>query len=241
MAVAINIKGTRDGLLIAVEGSQGTAAAGYEELLQALTLELEAKREFLRGSRVVLVLGERLLNRVQLTAVQQLMSASGLDLWAVLTERAATREIARELGLATRLPGSNTDLEGNKLAGGREAENIPLGSEQMASASGLLLKETIRSGRHIFHEGHVVIIGDVNPGAQIVAGSDVIVWGKLRGLVHAGAMGDATAVICALELIPTQLRIADQIAISPDERRARLLPEMAVVRNGRITAEPWPK
>ena len=85
----------------------------------------------------------------------------------------------------------------------------------------------------------MVIIGDVNPGAEIVASGDVIVWGRLRGLVHAGALGDETAVICALELTPTQLRIADQIAISPDEKRGKAIPEQAAIRSGQIVAEMW--
>jgi septum site-determining protein MinC len=85
----------------------------------------------------------------------------------------------------------------------------------------------------------VVVIGDVNPGAEIIAGGDVVVWGKLRGLVHAGAMGDTTAVICALELIPTRLRIADQIAIAPHDQRRQATPEKVSMHNGRIVAEAW--
>jgi septum site-determining protein MinC len=103
----------------------------------------------------------------------------------------------------------------------------------------LILRETIRSGRSVYHEGHIVVIGDVNPGAEIIAGGDVVVWGKLRGLVHAGAMGDTSAVICALELIPTQLRIADQIAISPHDQRRQATPEKVSMHNGRIVAEAW--
>jgi septum site-determining protein MinC len=68
-------------------------------------------------------------------------------------------------------------------------------------------------------KGRLPSLGDVNPGAEIIAGGSVVVWGRLRGLVHAGAMGDDTAVICALDLNPTQLRIADQIAIPPADTR----------------------
>ena len=101
------------------------------------------------------------------------------------------------------------------------------------------MKETVRSGRSIYHEGTVVILGDVNPGAEIIAGGDVIVWGRLRGMVHAGALGDETAVICALSLTPTQLRIADKIAIAPDEKGHKPTPEQAAVRDGSIVAESW--
>lgn len=169
----------------------------------------------------------------------------GLLLWTVLADGNQTKESARELGLATRLPGSNIDLDGNirqSLAAAdanapktASANNVPPG------ANSLLLRETIRSGRSVYHEGHIVILGDVNPGAEITAGGDVVVWGKLRGLVHAGAYGDKAAVICALELIPTQLRIADQIAVSPGDRRRQPIPEKVSIVDGQIVAVAWQK
>ena len=72
----------------------------------------------------------------------------------------------------------------------------------------------------------------------IIAGGNVIVWGRLRGVVHAGATGNKDAMVCALDLAPTQLRIADQIAVSP-ARRGRPKPEIARIRNGQLTAEEW--
>ena len=66
----------------------------------------------------------------------------------------------------------------------------------------------------------------------------MIVWGRLRGVVHAGAGGDEAAVVCALDLAPTQLRIAGQIAVSP-ERRKYPGPEIARIRDGQLIAETW--
>jgi septum site-determining protein MinC len=74
---------------------------------------------------------------------------------------------------------------------------------------------------------------------MIIAGGDVVVWGKLRGTVHAGAHGDEEAVVCALYLAPTQLRIAGHITISPEDRRRKPQPEKAMVRHGRIEAVAW--
>lgn len=228
----ISIKGIRDGLLITV-----SSLPAYENLLQELTVEVEAKKTFLRGSRVVLEVGGRLLNRDQVTALQELFAQNGMALWAVLSKREATREATRDLGLATRLPGSVMDLQGN----GRPEPAIPLGQrqEQTVPANALLIKETLRSGRAIYYEGHIIIMGDVNPGAEVVADGDVIVWGKLRGLVHAGATGDLQARVCALDLSPTQLRIANQIAITPKSKRHTPVPEMAVIRDNQIIAEAW--
>ena len=232
VASQIGIKGIREGLLITVPDR-----GSFADLLALLRAELSQKRAFLQGSQVALQVGYRKLNKTDLQSLQSLFEQNQLELWAVLAEEPAVREAARELVLATRLSGSQTDLNGNFLSQSVEQETAV--SPDNPSQGGLILKETLRSGRSIYHEGHVVIIGDVNPGAEIVASGDVIVWGRLRGLVHAGALGDETAIICALELTPTQLRIADQIAISPDEKRGKAIPEQAAIRNGQIVAEMW--
>jgi septum site-determining protein MinC len=102
----------------------------------------------------------------------------------------------------------------------------------------VLVRRTLRSGFSLKHAGHVIIIGDVNPGAEIVAGGDVLVWGHLRGMVHAGAEGNENAVVCALDLTPTQLRIAGYIATTP-KRRGKPQPETARVMDGQVVAELW--
>lgn len=227
----IRIKGAREGLRITLETGDFTAG------VQQLEAELAPRRDFLQGSRIILEVGERPLTRAQLAQLRELLAAYNLELWAVLADSAATKEAARELGLATRLPGSQTDLNGKALPANGTAVDPIDAAPEMAAA--LLLRETLRSGRAVHHAGPVVVLGDVNPGAEIIAAGDVIVWGRLRGLVHAGALGDATAVICALELTPTQLRIADQIAVSPGERPLRPAPEVAAIRDGQIVAQPW--
>jgi len=104
----------------------------------------------------------------------------------------------------------------------------------------ILTRRTLRSGQAVRHVGHVVIIGDVNPGTEVIAGGSVVVWGRLRGLVHAGALGDDNAIVCALLLAPTQLRIGNHIARPPEgEGRRPKSPEMALVRDGRIVVEAW--
>ena len=102
----------------------------------------------------------------------------------------------------------------------------------------ILIQRTLRSGHSVKHPGHITILGDVNPGAEIIAGGNVIVWGRLRGTVHAGAEGNEEAIICALDLSPTQLRIADYINLSPPQRR-RPKPEIARLVDGKVYAEPW--
>jgi septum site-determining protein MinC len=100
------------------------------------------------------------------------------------------------------------------------------------------VKGPLRSGGRVLFEGNILVMGDVNPGAEIVAGGSVVVWGRLRGVVHAGAQGDETAVVCALELAPTQLRIAGEIAVSP-KKQGKSQPEVVCLKDGQLVAEPW--
>ena len=98
---------------------------------------------------------------------------------------------------------------------------------------------TLRGGQSLHHAGNVVVVGDVNPGAEIVASGDILVFGALRGVAHAGAQGDANARVHALELAPTQLRIATFIAADGGDRsKTAIHPETACVQNNRIVLFP---
>lgn len=100
-------------------------------------------------------------------------------------------------------------------------------------------KGTVRSGNLVSFEGNLVVMGDVNPGGEIIATGNVIVMGSLRGIVHAGADGNKEAVVAALSLQPTQLRIADVITRSPDTKggKAAINPEMAFVKDDMVYIE----
>lgn len=80
----------------------------------------------------------------------------------------------------------------------------------------LYIKQTLRAGQAVSHEGDLIIIGDVNAGAEVLAEGDITIWGSLRGIAHAGVGGNTKAEIRALRLQPIQLRIAHYIARSPD-------------------------
>ncbi|MGC9120297.1 MAG: septum site-determining protein MinC [Sulfurihydrogenibium sp.] len=100
-----------------------------------------------------------------------------------------------------------------------------------------IVNKTLRSGQTIEYDGDVLILGDVNPDAYVTAAGSIIVMGALRGVVHAGANGDESAIIMALKLIPQQLRIASYIARSPDSYEEVNQPEKAYVENNMIVIE----
>jgi septum site-determining protein MinC len=93
---------------------------------------------------------------------------------------------------------------------------------------------TLRGGQTLHHTGNIVVVGDVNPGAELVATGDILVFGRLAGIAHAGAGGDEAARIYALDLAATQLRIATFIAAEERVKRRVSSPEAALVREGRI-------
>ena len=102
----------------------------------------------------------------------------------------------------------------------------------------LVIDKTLRGGQAVETEGSVIVFGNVNPGAQITAGGSVDIRGTCRGLVHAGAAGDSTAFIIADHLMPTQIRIANYVARSPDEPEYSGKAERAYVKDGQIVIEP---
>lgn len=222
MTAKIQIKGIREGLLITTAGD-----GEWEPLRLALLEHLDSQAEFLRGAQITLDIGNHTLRAAELGALRKEFQDRQLSLWGVLSNSPATVKSAQALGLATRLaqpkPQQVAPPAETRLESGEEA---------------ILVHRTLRSGFRLQNAGHVVIIGDVNPGAEVIAGGDVVVWGRLLGMVHAGAAGNENAIVCALDLSPTQLRIAGQITTTP-KRRGKPQPEMARIEGDQIIAAPW--
>lgn len=217
----IQIKGLRDGLLVSLDD------APWEEQRLALLAQVDGQPAFFQGARLALDVASQVLHVNELADLRDRLSERGIFLWAVISESPTTEKTAQLLGLATRISKPRPE-EGRKFA-----------VEDLGEETAMFLQRTIRSGTRIEFAGHVVVLGDVNPGAEIVAGGNVLVWGRLRGMVHAGVKGNRNAVICALELSPTQLRIADQVsaALRPQDH-----PRPEIVRinsDGKLQAEHW--
>jgi septum site-determining protein MinC len=112
--------------------------------------------------------------------------------------------------------------------------------DNINKSKAVIINRTLRSGQQIKNQNSVVIVGDVNPGAEVIAGGDIIVFGRLRGVVHAGAGGNQSSQVAALKLNPTQLRIASSIARSPDDdsnNSSEMLPERAYINGDSIMVE----
>lgn len=223
----LTIKGTRNGLVINLPDTEELG-----DVLRHLETRLQATASFFRGGRVALQVGRRDLAKEDVERIGVLLDDQGVSLWSLCSQSEMTRSAAIEWGLETdplqtAPPPTRED--------GHPAFDV---SDQAGPA--VLVRRTLRSGQKIEYPGDVTIIGDVNPGAEIIAGGSIVVWGKLRGTVHAGVLGDESAIICALSLFPTQLRIGNHIARSPESRPPETkVPEIASVQNKEIVAELW--
>lgn len=101
------------------------------------------------------------------------------------------------------------------------------------------IRKTIRSGQVYEYFGNLVIIGDINPGAEVYAAGNIIVLGNIKGIVHAGCTGNDKAIIGAFSLQAQIIKIADIITISPEDSTKPMYPEIARVKNGNIIVEPY--
>jgi septum site-determining protein MinC len=188
---------------------------------------VDAQPDFFKGARLALDVASQVLHVNELVDLRDQLSERGISLWAVISESPTTEKTAQLLGLATR------------VSKPRPEESRQFSVRNLGDETALFLDRTLRSGTRIEFAGHVVVLGDVNPGAEIVAEGNVIVWGRLRGMVHAGSKGNKNAVICALDLSPTQLRIAEEVSatLKPQENPK---PEIARINsNGKLQAEFW--
>ncbi len=213
MASLIAIKGSKEGLRLQLD-----EGAPWEALLEALRDQLARSVDFFAGAQIVVDVGARAVAEEQLGQLLALMQEHNLRPEMLTSLARESRDAARSAGITPR-PAPRT---------------VP--PEERGEAA--FVWRTVRSGQIIRHHGHITVVGDVNAGAEIIAGGNVVVWGRLRGTVHAGALGDRNAVICALELVPMQLRIADLIARMPEGGAARQ-PEVARVEDERISVEAW--
>jgi septum site-determining protein MinC len=219
--VNVQIKGVRDGLLVTLgEGD-------WTELQADLVGHIQERATFFQGARLALDVGNHILHAAEMGNLRDRLSELGISLWAVLSNSPTTEQTAQVLGLATRIFTPKPERTVKTAASGH-----PDGE------AALFVQKTLRSGMRVSYQGNVIVIGDVNPGAEIIASGSVIVWGRLRGVVHAGAEGNEKAVVGALDLHPMQLRIASIVSVTP-EHHGKSLPELARIENGQVVADPW--
>jgi septum site-determining protein MinC len=205
--------------LILPREAETANAASWNELWEQLQQRLKGGKRFWQPLTAVhLIAYDRLLDARQLQSIADALGDVSLQLQLVETSRRQTAVAAATEGYSI-----TQQSEIAPLATPPAVTQIPLLVEPM------YLQMTVRSGMDIRHQGSVIIMGDVNPGGEIFAGGDIIVWGRLRGIAHAGYPTNPQCLIMALQMEPTQLRIADRVARAPESSPAQFEPEIAYV------------
>jgi septum site-determining protein MinC len=221
--VQLRSEGERLLLILPTEAQAPSSEYSWSDIWQQLQLRLKGSdRLRVEGINVHLVAQDRLLDARQLQALAESLNSVQLHLKSVSSSRRQTAIAAVTSGYSVEqvqlTPSLTTEP---KIAG------TPL-------ADSLYLQMTIRSGVEIRHPGTVIILGDVNPGGIVIAEGDILVWGRLRGVAHAGIGGNRECLIMALQMEPTQLRIADAVARAPEKNPTQFHAEVAYVTDDGI-------
>ena len=216
--IQVEIRNEKDRLVLTLPTVSEASVSEYtwSEIWQQMKLRLIAQKRFFSSKTSVhLVAYDRLLDSRQLQDIAETLSEMSLLLKSVGTSRRQTAIAAAGAGYSVE------QLQPKK------AFSFESASTTLPPAEPLYLETTVRSGIEIRHRGSVIILGDVNPGGIVVADGDILIWGRLRGVAHAGAQGNSECTIMALQMEPTQLRIANALARAPEKSPTQQIAEVA--------------
>jgi septum site-determining protein MinC len=200
-SLPIQIKAKRDRFILVPHPE-----ASFESIRNLLAKRIEESRDFFSRAEMVLDLTGRPLRTDEISELHGLLvDKAGVKLVEV--------KLSDELSLVLDRPAS-------RLATPTPVRP-PAPVNRNQEEGPMIIRNTCRSGIRIEAPADCVVLGDVNPGAEIVAVGDVIVFGNLRGIAHAGAGGDRSARIWALSIEPSQVRIADKVAVTPKGGKPR--------------------
>jgi septum site-determining protein MinC len=206
----VKLSGTDYGLLLRLEWD-----SPLPQLLVELEEYLQQSPKFFAGAQVLLEIGSRPVLQQEQEQLAVVLSRYGVMLQGVVPILD---------GLERRSPPAS------------HATFTPADPQTLLH----LEQRTVRSGEKVAADGHVIIVGDVNPGAEVIAGYNIFVWGALRGSAYAGVPDHEEAIIAALHFAPIQLRIAGHIARPPEARPSTSgAPELARIDQNAIVVETW--
>lgn len=250
MKNTVIIKGNRYGISIVLDKE-----TEFSKILEDLALKLDNAEEFFDCEKQLAVTfeGRNLSNEELDQVLSVIKNNSRLNIQYVMDENSdleATffdiiqtakasepeeKKPKSELVEVTEMPDITEDLSELKTM-----ENLP----EKADNTGMFYKGTLRSGQTLETKDSLVIIGDVNPGATVIAGGNIVIIGALKGSVAAGSTGNTNAFVMALSMEPIQIQIADVLARSSDTKKVSKSPKEAMIAsivNHQICIDPISK
>ena len=218
----IELKGFRDGMRLIIDPE-----ASMDQIEQAIVERMASLGDSLSGLTMNMDLGSRSLNDEELVRLKKLLNENyGLEVKQIIGDSQDEPKRTESAQIAGVPALHSEERVYNQLAQINEETRF--------------IRHTLRSGQiERALEGNMVILGDVNPGAEVVAAGDIIVLGALRGVAHAGALGNTSSMIFALNLLPTQLRIGRFITRAPAEQQQHQKAEIARVLEDAIIVEEY--
>lgn len=238
----ISFKGTRHGILMSIAEDEP-----FGKVMEVLKIKLDENKSFFDGSNISLDLGWREMDDYDLDELLYVIKLNSLNLLGIISTSLTTRKLSESRGLKVIIGRLGLADHHGRKKNGSNGKNAPVQAAGSASptreikAPGsadetLLIRKTIRSGQSIDHPGNLVIMGDVNPGAEVKAGGDILIFGALRGIAHAGRnSGYEIPSVSALKFEPTQIRIKDKIESSFDRKVTKSKQAVtAVLNEGKI-------
>lgn len=205
----ILIKGNRYGIILVIKYNK---FKNFKDMLDALKDKLENGKRFYKGASFKVLIDLKLLSKEELDQFQH-----------VMFEQYSIKECIFE---------ESQEKETSENANNRLFSGVYEGKTKF-------LRKTVRGGQRIEYSGNIVVVGDVNSGAEICAGGNVIVLGTLRGNVQAGIGGNEKAIIAAFSLQPQILGIAGVLTRAPEDEIDTIYPEVAKIKDGGIIVEPY--
>lgn len=221
MGDSVVFKGTVNGLTMVLDSEEN-----FNKLLEELEGKVLSSGRFFKDAELHVRYRGRKLSAEEEDQISDMMVKKGGAF--ILSMEEEVQEPVKE-------------MEPPKLQPGKKLKMSNFFFKGIEEGPAKFYRGTIRSGQLLNFDGNIVVIGDVNPGGEIVATGNVVIMGSLRGIVHAGANGNKEAIIAALNLQPTQLRIADVVTRPPDskESKGHFLPEIAFIRDERVYIESY--
>jgi len=205
---AINIKGTKQGLVILLDPIED-----FEDIKAGLKSKMESSSGFFSGAKFTLY-RENKLFPTEINELESICKAYGL----IPNPEAQWPPTPSII---------NDNLEISVNDNGVNRYSIP-------GEAALLVHHTLRSGQLIDYNGHVTVLGNVHPGAKVLAAGNIVVMGTCSGFVHAGQFGNQQAYILALRIKNAHLRIAKQIYYL-NSNQSVTGPVIAAVNDNEIT------
>lgn len=206
-------KGKRDGIVILLSED-----VDFATIIEHLKKKVVDAQKFFHGAKMSIMFKGRILSELELQELLLIISEeTKLDISFIHEDENSSES-----------PRSSTE------------ERKPSEYTRFQNTMTKFYKGTVRSGQCIEFSGSIIVIGDINPGGEIVAEGNIIILGSLKGMVHAGCKGNSEAVVMALEMLPMQIRIGDIITRLPDQSRAikSIDPQIAYVCDSRVYVEP---